>query len=631
MALRHRRSPELRRAARGRLGLGLLVLAVYCAAAAAATWPAVLHAGSHFLAGGALGNGEAAPGDHLQTNYRLWLVGHQLEHGRAPWLDPYTFRPEASPLPNFAGWPFGLLYWPLHGLFGDVGGWNAFVLCTFVLAGCFAFGWLRALPLPFGAALAGGLAFALAPYRVDQSVGHLLGPISVLLPLALWGIESRRLWLAAAATASIPLSGQVHLALGTTPFVLLYALLRSRERRVWIAAAVGVALAAGAGLAYERLIVAGSIDKGGRSLAEVQAYQATWLDFVTRFERHGSESFVFLGWATPLAALAGAVLLARARRRRLLAALLVAAVIPCLLALGTNLPLYGTLWHAFPPLRYPRVPERLMPIACLGIAGLVAVAVARLRSGALVALAVAALFFDLHFDAYVATAAGPGQQAYAAISGPGRLLELPVFLPDVNTGSVYLYYDMAAQRQRPAGYALGPASTDGLARRLKPLGCGDWSGDPLRGLGVRFVAVHAALYPAEPNGEWFAWRALLEHGFRPLAQDGKVTTFGLDGGAARVQAPPEPPHGAVIRCGGWNRDVVAFPPGELWAYGGATLTLRLDAGATALVTLDGGAARPVTGRATLRLRLAPGGWHRVRIDQRGHGLIRLRGSTRVSG
>ena len=78
------------------------------------------HAGARFLAAGAPAIGEPAPGDHLQTGYRLWLVGHQLGHGAAPWLDPYTFQPEVDPLPNFAGWPFGLVYWPLDRLLGSV-------------------------------------------------------------------------------------------------------------------------------------------------------------------------------------------------------------------------------------------------------------------------------------------------------------------------------------------------------------------------------------------------------------------------------------------------------------------------------------------------------------------------------
>ena len=129
---------------------------------------------------------------------------------------------------NFAGWPFAAVYGPLQALFGTVAGWNVFVLLTYVGAGGLAALWLRALGLGLGPALVGGLAFALAPYRVAQSTGHLLGPISMLLPLALYGVERRKTWLAAAALASIPLSGQVHLALGAIPFVLVYALARRR-------------------------------------------------------------------------------------------------------------------------------------------------------------------------------------------------------------------------------------------------------------------------------------------------------------------------------------------------------------------------------------------------------------------
>ena len=40
--------------------------------------------------------------------------------------------------------------------------------------------------------LAGGLVFCVFPYRVAQSTGHLLGPISALLPGILWALERRR-------------------------------------------------------------------------------------------------------------------------------------------------------------------------------------------------------------------------------------------------------------------------------------------------------------------------------------------------------------------------------------------------------------------------------------------------------
>ena len=272
---------------------------------------------------------------------------------------------------NFAGWPFAAVYVPLQAVVGTVAGWNIFVLLTYLGAGGLAALWLRALGLPLGAALVGGLAFALAPYRVAQSTGHLLGPISMLLPLALYGVERRKTWLAAAALASIPLSGQVHLALGAIPFVLAYAFAR---RRPWL----GV-IAAGAGVAGGLIVWALSLrDAAERPFSEVERYSATLGDFVTRnpgeFER-----FIYLGWLTPLAALAGLAGLCwfntSLRSRALATVLGLGALVPCLLALGENLPGYGLLWRNT-PLHSTRVPERLLPIACLCIAALVAVAIA---------------------------------------------------------------------------------------------------------------------------------------------------------------------------------------------------------------------------------------------------------------
>ena len=96
--------------------------------------------------------------------------------------------------------------------------------------------WLRSVGLGVGASLAGGLVFALAPYRAVQGgAGHLLAWIGMLLPLSLWAWERRLYWLTAAALATIPLSGQVHLALGALPFVFAYALVRGGDRR-WAAA-----------------------------------------------------------------------------------------------------------------------------------------------------------------------------------------------------------------------------------------------------------------------------------------------------------------------------------------------------------------------------------------------------------
>ena len=433
-----------------------------------ATAPAVFET-DRFLGYGVPREGRVTPGDHLQTAWQLWLPGHQLARGEAPWLDPYSFQPVLEPRVNFAGWPFAVVFGPLEAVFGTVAGWNLFVLLTYVGAGGFAALWLRSLGLGVGPALVGGLAFALAPYRVAQSTGHLLGPISMLLPLALYGIERRRSWLAVAALASIPLSGQVHLALGALPFALAYAVARGRWR-------IGAA-AAGAGVAAGLLVWALTLrDAAERPYAEVERFSATLLDFVRR-DPGEFERFVYLGWLLPLAALAGLGLCwfnTSSRSRALALVLGLGTLVPCLLALGSNLPGYGFVWRNT-PLGSTRVPERLLPIACLCLAALAAHAVAcvestQARSRLAVALAAGALVVaDLWVPLYDPLNADPANPVYAQVAEarPGRLLETPALPPDAYAGSVFLYYAMQAPRERPLGYATSaPPAAFRAARRL---------------------------------------------------------------------------------------------------------------------------------------------------------------------
>ena len=409
------------------------------------------------------------PGDHLQTAYALWLPGHQLARGAEPWLDPYSFQPEVEPRVNFAGWPFAVVYGPLQALFGTVAGWNLFVLLTYVGAGGLAALWLRALGLGLGPALVGGLAFALAPYRVAQSTGHLLGPISMLLPLALYGVERRKTWLAAAALASIPLSGQVHLALGAIPFVLVYALAR---RRPWLGA-ISAGAAVGAGVLVWALTLR---DAAERPFSEVGRYSATLGDFISR-DPGEFERFAYLGWLLPVAAVAGIGCLCFRNTissgRRLALVLGLGALVPGLLALGSNLPGYGLLWRNT-PLHSTRVPERMLPIACLCLAALAAVAVAcvsetQARSRLVAAIACLAVAADLWVPLYDPLVADEDNPVYARVADApaGRLLEVPVLPPDAYAGSVYLYYAMQAPRERPLGYATSaPPAAFAAARRL---------------------------------------------------------------------------------------------------------------------------------------------------------------------
>ena len=631
MALRDLGGAGLRRAARG--GPLPLVVALYVVAALVATLPAVRSFGSAFIADGADGEGQTAAGDHLQAVYRFWLVGHQLEQGDAPWSDPYSFQPLVEPQTVLSGWPFGLPFWPLDAAFGPVVAWNLLLLATIVGAGLLTYGWLRALALPPAAAAIGGLAFAIAPYRLAQSGVHLLGWIAILLPLALLAHERARrhergaaahAWgaVGAAALVSVPLSGQLHLALGVIPLVALYAALRfAPVAATWTAG--GLAAAVGVGLAIHLTIVRGSAESGGRSLQEVGEFSADWIDLVSRWRLDGFEQFAYVGWLLPVLAGAGAVLLWRGGTRGLAVLLAAAALVPSLLAVGTNLPLYEWLWDAFPPLRYPRVPGRLMPIADLALAALAAVAVARLvtAAGRRAAVAAAALLALVAADLLVlplgASAADRDNRAYAAVRAEpeGRVLELPLFEPGIHYGSAYDAYQLQAPRERPGGYStLVPQPAFDFFFQRNRLSCGVWlPGDEevLRELGIEYVTFHLGLYrQGDVPGAWFGWRELLEHGFDPVARGGEVTLLARGDGAADRAPVPEPSRATPFLCEGWRGRTMRERQGPLWLYGAGPVRLDVSAVAETPAALWVDGAR----LATLEGELDGEGWHALVLE-----------------
>ena len=234
--------------------------------------PQLSHAGSRFLARGTPVPGEAAAGDHLQAEYHLWLVGHQLEHGRRALARPVHLparEPVALELRRLA--VRAAVFWPLDALFGHVRAWNLFLLLTYLAAAVRATsGCGSSLCRPRRGARRRARLRARA-LRVAQSAGHLRGPISALLPLSLWALERGRRgspwWLfgAGAALASIPFS-DVHLALGAIPFFLLYALCRGALARRCARGRAG----AGRGPA-RRPLLDERIGSSGRSLREVSA------------------------------------------------------------------------------------------------------------------------------------------------------------------------------------------------------------------------------------------------------------------------------------------------------------------------------------------------------------------------
>jgi hypothetical protein len=179
-----------------------------------------------------------------------------------------------------------------------------------------------------------------------------------------------------------------------------------------------------------------------------------------------------------------------------------------------------------------------MPIACLALAALAALGFdfatqchkrpSPAAVAGLAAVAVVVLALDLRVPVFGAVAADEPNAAYGAIRGEGRLLELPVFRPDLHYGSVYLGYARQSPRERPQGYStVAPQAAERLARELRGLSCGR-GGVPAR-LGIRFVAVHRGLYAQSgffaadcPDRAEAKLRA---DGWRLLARDGQIATY----------------------------------------------------------------------------------------------------------
>ena len=375
------------------------------------------------------------------------------------------------------------------------------------------------------------------PYRVGQSTGHLLGLVAFLLPALLLALERRRFVLAGVALAALPLSGQLHLTLGAIPLALGYAWARL-PRADWWKAGAGAAAAVLAGIAVERRAVAGSIGTG-RSFAQVERYSAELADLVTRGVGGGIEELVFVGWLTPLVALAGLWRLASRPQRGLAVAARRGSARPVPPGAGRQPSRVRDALAPRPGARCdpgPRAPDadRLpRDRRSRGVRssrrsrGSCRINTSSLSPLAAV-VAVVVLAVDLRVPVFGAVAADAPSSAYAAIRGEGRLLELPVFRPDVHYGSAYLGYARQSPRERPQGYStLAPPAADRLARQLRGLSCGRGTIPP--DLGVRFVTVHRGLYAqsgffARDCAERAESR-LREEGWRLLARDGPIAAF----------------------------------------------------------------------------------------------------------
>jgi hypothetical protein len=274
------------------------------------------------------------------------------------------------------------------------------------------------------------------------------------------------------------------------------------------------------------------------------------------------------------------------------------------------------------------VPQRLLPIADLVLAGLVALAAAwlldRVRSGwrlAVGALAVLLVLGDLLVFPFRASAADPDNAAYRAVAAgtSGRTLELPIFEPGIHFGSIYDAYQPQSLRERPSGYStLAPDPPYTFFWAYNRLNCGAWlPGDEerLRDLGVRTLLFHRGAYAQSlrPNA-WFAWQELQRRGYRATVRGDSVWLFPFARRGGPVQEPPvhEPPRDEPVLCEGWKDLKMKQRDAALWAYGPAQLELELGAYAPTVATvwIDGRRSKAfrIERRETLELELDPG-WH----------------------
>ena len=507
------------------------------------------------------GYGEAASGDHLQTTYRFWLVGHQLERGdgalgRSRTASSRSSSRRSSSAAGRTGFPF----WPLDALWGPVVAWNLLLLLVTFAAGLFAYLWLRELDLPPARGRArrprvrAGSLPAPAERRAPARLGRRPPPARALGLRALppggdapapptCGARSPP----RASSRSRSRASSTS-ALGALPFLAAYA------ARPLLAHRLALGLGRSAGRRRRRAPGGGGRD---RRLDGVRGEDA----------RRGR---LLLGEPArlpqPLAA-------ARAGALRL----------PRLAAAGAGRRRPRRCWHAAAAgwrscsasprwcrrcsrsgrtcrstRRSATSSRRFATRACPGAScrwrtwrwrrwprSQRAAVVARFegrRRTAVGAALLALVAADLLVFPLRSSEADRDNVAYAALAdaGPGRVLELPIFQRGKGQfGSVYDYYTQQAPRERPTGYALAPEGSFEFTERFNRLDCGAWLQEDraeLERLGIRSIVWHGGLYrQSETPGAWFGWEGLRRGGIGVAA--GAPPVFLWARGTRRRAAP----------------------------------------------------------------------------------------------
>jgi hypothetical protein len=147
-------------------------------------WPLPAHWGSWIV------GGNLTPTDGWMFVWNLWWVKTALvERGTSPLFAPDLFYPRGVSLGlHSLSLANGVLSVPLQAVSGPIAAHNWLVLLSFVLSALGVYALARELGAATPGAMAAGIAFALCPYRVAHSVGHLNLVSTQWIPFTLWAL-----------------------------------------------------------------------------------------------------------------------------------------------------------------------------------------------------------------------------------------------------------------------------------------------------------------------------------------------------------------------------------------------------------------------------------------------------------
>jgi hypothetical protein len=154
------------------------IIALFLAVSVVATWPLVLHLGTHLPAGAR---------DLYQNVWNFWWWKKALlEFDTSPYFTHLLYAPEGLDLAfNTHSELHMLLLLPINVLAGHVAAYNVSILLALVLCGLGGYLLLRELVRDETAALAGGLFFTLFPQHLEQLFEHLNLASCEFMPFAL--------------------------------------------------------------------------------------------------------------------------------------------------------------------------------------------------------------------------------------------------------------------------------------------------------------------------------------------------------------------------------------------------------------------------------------------------------------